>query len=174
MLVFLLSGCVVGNLAMETQVMQYSGDGVIRNSSIAISPGYQIEFPKFNAARSYEASYRLSRVPQNYRRLSTCYLRFNQPGLSWRVVQKRKNSVTATVRFRLCDENGHVLKSSQFHLSNSWWTGNRGLFGIYALEKSDLHFEPNTRYILNVSYTPGNVPPPTKQLYFSIENGGTK
>ena len=49
---------------MWMQVKRYSGDGVIRTCSTVLVPGYLIEFPKFDSTRPYEASYRLSHVPQ--------------------------------------------------------------------------------------------------------------
>jgi hypothetical protein len=168
-LAFLLSGCVVGNLAMETQVTQYSGDGVIRNSSF--TPGYRIEFPKFGAAQPFEASYRLSHVPQMSRD-PLILLRFYQQDFV--AARKRKNSVTATFHITLSDAQGHIQHAATIPLSTSWWTESQRLFGVYDLEKSKLHFNRDVSYTLHVSYRPGRVPPLTKQMYFSIENGGTK
>jgi hypothetical protein len=171
-LVFLLSGCVAGNLATETEVRQYSGDGTIYNCSILFSPGYRIEFPKFNSARPYEASYRLSHVPPTARWPAVIYLRFFQQDFI--TAREKKNSVTASFRIALCDTKGHILHSAEFQLSNATWTESQRLFGVYDLGKSYLHFERAASYVLNVSYTPGAVPPPAEQLYFSVENGCTK
>jgi hypothetical protein len=167
-----LNGCVVADVAMETQVMQYSGDGVIHNASLTFWPGYRIEFPAFDATRAFEASYRLSHVPQLDSRDPLIYLRFYQRDFI--TARKKKNSVTASFHVALSDAQGHILHSAEISLSTSWWTGNQRLFGVYDLEKSKLHFDRGASYVLHVAYKPGRVPPPAKQLYFSIENGGTK
>jgi len=172
-LCFGLSGCFVANLVMEAQVLQYSGDGVIHNSTMAFSPGYRIEFPKFNSARPYEAPYRLSHVPHTPTHdHATIYLRFNQPDFV--MARKKKGSVTAAFRLELYDSKGNSVHSAELHLSNSYWSEAQGLFGVFDLKKSDLRFERNTSYVLKVSYVPGDVPPPAEELYFSIEEGGTK
>jgi hypothetical protein len=171
-LCFGLSGCYDANLAMETQVLQYSGDGVIHNATMVFSPGYRIEFPKFSSVRPYEASYRLSHVPHAGRDYATIYLRFNQPDFV--MARKKKDSVTAAFRLALCDAKGNSVHSAELHLSNSYWSEAQGLFGVFDLKKSDLRFERNASYVLKVSYVPGDVPPPAEELYFSIEEGGTK
>jgi hypothetical protein len=170
-LVFLLSGCVVGDLAMETQVRQYSGDGLIRNCSLLVSPGYRIEFPSFSAAKPFEASYRLSQVPQ-LQRDPFLLLRFYQRDFV--AARKKKSSVTPSFHVTLSDALGHTQHSADIALSRASWGESQGLFGIYDLEKSKLHFDRKAIYTLHVSYKPGRVPPPTKQLYFSLENGCSK
>src|SRR5713226_8559160 len=72
------NACLAGNLGIEAQVRQYSGDGTIYNCSILFSPGYRIEFPKFSSSKPYEASYRLSYVPPTGRWPAVIYLRFFQ------------------------------------------------------------------------------------------------
>jgi hypothetical protein len=173
LLCFVLSGCVTGNLAMETGVMQYSGDGVIHSCSTILMPGYAIEFPKFNSTRSYQASYRLSNMPPAGRERALILLRFNQPGLLFSTAQRKQKSVTATFRFSLLDAKGDLLHSAELQLCSAIWTGNQRVpYGIYELGKSHFHFERNASYILHVSYTPGAVPPPAKELYFAIDNCG--
>ena len=172
-LCFGLSGCFLANLVMEAQVLQYSGDGVIHNASIFFWPGYRIEFPKFSSDRSYEASYRLSHVPHTPTHdHAIIYLRFNQPDAA--MVQRAKNSVTAAFQLTLYDAKGHIVHSAEVHVSTSYWGGGVGVFGIFDLRKSALRFERNASYVLKVSYVPGDVPPPSEELYFSIEEGGTK
>jgi hypothetical protein len=172
-LCFGLSGCFVANLAMEVQVLQYSGDGEIHNSSIFFSPGYRIEFPKFTSARPYQASYRLSHVPHTPTHdYATIYLRFDEGDFV--MARKKKDSVTAAFRLELYDANGNSVHSAELHLSNSYWSEAQGLFGVFDLKKSDLRFERNASYVLKASYMPGDVPPPAEELYFSIEEGGTK
>ena len=168
-LCFALPGCVAGNLGMETHVMQYSGDGKIRNCSNIFRPGYAIEFPKFDSDRPYEASYRLSHLPPTGREPPGIYLRFYQPRLRFGMAQRKKDAVTATFRLALCDAKGNTLHSAEVHLSRTGWSEQKGLFSIYALGKSYVHFERNASYVLNVSYTPGTVPPPASELYFAID-----
>src|SRR5256885_13286837 len=81
-----LDGCVVANLEMWLQIKRYSGDGVIYDCSSSPPvlgmlfswPGYRIEFPKFPSDRPYEASYRISNVPQRGSHPAIIYLRFTQ------------------------------------------------------------------------------------------------
>jgi hypothetical protein len=175
-----LNGCIVANLAMSVQIRRYSGDGEIYNSSSELPilgaliswPGYRIEFPRFRSDRPYEASYRLSHVPQRGGRPAIIYLRFNQR--DWITAGKKKDSVTAVFRIILEDTKGEILHSAELPVATSRWTGAGGPFGVYELQKSELFLEPNKSYILKVSYTPGQVPPPAEELYFSIENQGSK
>lgn len=168
-----LNGCVVGNLDMWLQVKKYSGDGVIHNCSSLLSPGYSIEFPKFSSASPYQNTYRINRVPQRGGEPAWLYLRFfwqNTGG-----VDEKKKSVTASFRITLSDTKGRILHSADFHLSNADWMQEQGRrFWVYDLEKSRLQFERDASYILNVSYTPGSVPPPAEELYFFIQNGCMK
>jgi hypothetical protein len=175
-----LNGCVVGNLVMSIQVMRYSGDGVIYNCSSSPPilgplfswPGYRIEFPKFPSDRSHEASYRLSNVPQRGSHPAIVYLRFVQP--DWAAARTKKKSVTALFRIMLGDTEGHIVNSAELPIGTSVWAGAGGPFGVYEPEKSQLFFAPHKSYILRVSYVPGKVPPPADELYFSIENQGSK
>ena len=170
---------------MWIQVTQYSGDGVIYNCSSSIPivgaliswPGYRIEFPKFRSDRSYEASYRLSHVPQRGGRPAIVYLCFTPP--DWIGAHNRKNSITAVFRIVLQDTNGHILHSAELPVgisgwTTSVWTDSKNGFGVYEPQKSYLYLAPRTSYVLNVSYIPGEVPPPARELYFSIENRGSK
>ena len=166
---------------MWIQVRRYSGDGVIYNCSSSIPivgtliswPGYRIEFPKFRSDRPYEASYRLSRVPQRGRHPATIYLRFT-PQPDWTTALEKQSSVTAVFRIVLEDSQGRILHSAELPVATSGWTSWGGPFGVYELQKSKLAFKANKSYILKVSYLPGGVPPPADELYFSIENQGSK
>lgn len=170
-LLLLLSGRVLGNLAMKTQVAEYSGDGLIQDCSLIVSPGYRIEFPRFSAESPFDASYRLSHVPQLHHD-PLLLLRFYQPDFV--AARKKKSAVTASFHVTLSDAFGRVQHSADIPLSRAWWGESQRLFGIYDLEKSRLHFDREASYTLHVSYEPGRVPPPTKQLYFSLENGCSK
>jgi hypothetical protein len=167
-----LNGCVVVNLGMWLQVMQYSDDGVIHNCSVISWPGYWIDFPKFRSDRPYEASYRLSNVPQLPGFPAFIYLRFNQPNRV--AAEKKKDLVTAVFRITLSDETGRIVHSAELPCSSSIWTGGGPDFGVADLKKSELHFEAGASYILRVSYDPGSVPLPANDLHFSIEHGGSK
>ncbi len=174
-----LNGCVVANLGMWLQIMRYSGDGVIHSCSsshpviatLVSWPGYQIEFPKFRADGPYEASYRLSNIPQVPGFPAVIYLRFNQPD---GVAEKKKDLVTAVFRITLCDTTGRILHSAELSGSTSIWEGGGPSFGVYDLKESELHFEAGASYILHVSYDPGEVPLPGDNLHFSIEHGCSK
>jgi len=152
------------------QVLRYSGDGVIH--AAPIMPGYQITFPKFGASQPYSASYRLSRVPQRKYGEPVIYLRFYW-SRGFASIDQVKKQVTAKFRFTLLDEEGRLIQSADLPVSTSIWTGGGELWGVYQLHESILHFQRRVSYVLNVSYVPGAVPPPTKELYFSVENGGT-
>jgi hypothetical protein len=165
-----LGGCVAGHAEMEREVMQYSGDGVIHTCSTLLVAGYAIEFPKFSAAKPYQTSYRLSNVPQTSRAKAGICLRFNQPNFI--MARKRKRSVTASFHLTLYDARNNVLHSAEVQVSRSGWSERKRLFSVYAAAKSYVHFERNAKYILNVSYTPGAIPPPAKELYFAIDNCG--
>ena len=153
---------------MLVETKQYSGDGVIHTCSNLFGGGYGIDFPKFDASRPYAASYRLSNVPQTVRERTGISLRFHQA--NYLMAQHKKNSVTATFRFTLIDARNRTLHSVAVRVSSAGWSENQRLFSVYAGEKSYFHFQPNTAYVLKVSYMPGAVPPPAKELYFAIDN----
>ena len=172
----LLSGCFLANLDMKRQVRRYSGDGTIENCATFSWPGFQIQFPSFDASKAFDASYRLSRVPQLHKfgRTTDAYLflRFRWHEDSENVDELKKH-VTAAYRFVLLDSTGRILQSAELPFSSSIW-GGAELYGVYDLDKSKIHFQPDASYTLKVSYDPGTNPPPAQRLYFSIENGCSK
>jgi hypothetical protein len=153
---------------MWAETKQYSGDGVIHTCSNLFGSGYEIDFPKFDASRPFVASYRLSHVPQTARERAGISLRFYQP--DYLMAETKKGSITATFRFTLSDAHNRTLHSAEVKLSSAGWSESQRLFSVYAGERSYFHFEPNTAYVLRVSYTPGAVPPPAKELYFAIDS----
>jgi hypothetical protein len=161
--------CLITNVWVRAQVWLYLGDGEIHDCSFLLAPGYKIEFSKFQSNQNYTASYKVFRVPQVPGYPASIYLRFNQP--EWVQAYKMKQSVTAVFQFSLYDTEGHLLHSAELPCSTSVWTDGGGEFGIYDIHASKVYFKPGTRYILNVSYTPGTAPPPAEYLYFSIERG---
>lgn len=172
LLCFALNGCVLGNVGMWIQVKQYSGDGVIHNCSVIWWPGYRIEFPKFDSARPYQATYKLNRVPQRGGEPAMLYMCFIQP--NYGMALQRQNSVTASFRITLSDQNGRILHSADFQLANTFWGAEQDIFHVFDLEKSKLQLERNASYLLNVFYTPGEIPPPAEELFFFIQNGCSK
>lgn len=177
-----LNGCVIGNLAMWAQVRQYSGDGVIYNcassppilGALICWPGYRIDFPSFPSDRPYMVSYRLSNVPQRDRQPAVIYLRFRTESNPI-AARSMRNSVTSVFRIVLSEPRGKILHSAELPVASSGWTSDdKNEFGVYELEKSELYFERRHSYVLTVSYVPGEVPPPARELYFSIQNGGSK
>lgn len=165
----LISCGIPGSTVMWAETKQYSGDGVIHSCSNLFGGGFAIDFPTFDSSRPYAASYRLSHVPQTGRG-SVIYLRFERSGLLPSAAQRKTKSATSTFRFTICDAKGSVLDSADFHVSNAILTQTGSIFGIYELGKSEFRFEYNNSYVLKVSYVPGSVPPPAKQLYFAIDN----
>jgi len=163
-----LAGCGIPATAeMWFQTKRYSGDGVIRNCSNLFGAGYCIDFPEFDAFRPFSASYRMVRIPKVFGRDPSIYLKFRcAPGS----MDAIKNSTTASFGITLVDSTGGVIRSVEVPMSTSicWETG--GVCAAYDLEKSPFHFRSNTSYVLKVSYDPGSVPPPTKTLYFSVDN----
>jgi hypothetical protein len=166
---FALSGCgIPASVWMWAQAKQYSGDGVIYTCSNIFMRGYGIDFPRFDASQPYTASYRLSKVPQTSRKQTGVCLRFKQPDLAMALAKQK--SVTATFRLVLYDTDDNILHSADVVLSQPGWSETGRLFSVYAGEKSYVQFERNSSYVLKVSYTPGAVPPPAKDVYFAVEN----
>ena len=166
-----LSGCgIPGGAVMWAQTKGYSGDGVMRNCSNMLGSGYAIEFPKFDASRSYAASYRVSHVPQLHRidgrNDPILYLRFYS-SVGYTKTKQIKKGVTARFRVILVNSHGQVMHSVEVPFSTSGWSSAQNLYGV-SIEA--FHFDPDASYVFNVSYTPGAVPPPAKQVYFAIDN----
>ena len=152
---------------MALRAKRYSGDGVIRICSTFAHQGYAIEFPRFRADRAYAAVYKLSYVP-NANRAPQVYLHFHSD-ISSLKTDSFKERVTAALRVVLADATGREIQRLDLPLSMAIWSQSGDLFGIYDLDRSDFHFDPASSYTLRVSYTPGPVPPPTKELYFEID-----
>lgn len=154
---------------MWLQAKRYSGDGIIQTCSSLVGAGYRIDFPEFDASRPYSASYRLSKLPQVFRRDPVIYLKFHlNPDFG--IPEETKKRITASFRITLFDSQSHVIRSAELTLADTIWWGGEHPLGAYDLPKSVFHFNWNTPYILQVSYEPGLVPPPATQLYFSIDN----
>jgi hypothetical protein len=166
-----LSGCgIPGGAVMWVQTKRYSGDGVIRNCSNLLGSGYAIQFPTFDASRPFAASYRVSHVPQLHRidgrNDPTVYLRFYS-NIGYTKSLQIQKGVTARFQVILMNSRGQVMHSVEVPLSTSGWSSTQNL---YAVSKGAFHFDPDASYLLNVSYEPGAVPPPAKELYFEIDN----
>jgi hypothetical protein len=163
-----LAGCgIPASGVMWLQTKRYSGDGVIHNCSNLIGAGYRIDFPEFDASRSFSASYRMAHVPKVFGRDPLIYLKFRCESGSSDEIKKR---VTASFRITLLDSTRTVIRSIELPMSTSIWWEAQNLCGAYDLEKSPFRFQSSASYILEVSYDPGPVPPPTKRLYFSVDN----
>jgi hypothetical protein len=163
-----LAGCgIPASAEMWLQTKRYSGDGVIHNCSNLIGAGYRIDFPEFDASRPFSASYRMAHVPKVFGRDPLIYLKFRCEFGSSDEIKKR---VTASFRITLLDSAGTVIRSIELPMSTSIWWEAQNLCGAYDLEKSPFRFQSSASYILMVSYDPGHIPPPTKRLYFSVDN----
>ena len=79
-------------------------------------------------------------------------------------------STTASFGITLLDSAGAVIRSIELPMSKSICWESGGVCAAYDLEKSPFHFRSSTSYVLKVSYDPGSVGPPTKTLYFSVDN----
>jgi hypothetical protein len=163
-----LGACgIPASAEMWLQTKRYSGDGHIYNCSNLISAGYCIDFSEFDAARPFSASYRLAHVPKVFGRDPLIYLKFRCDFGSSDEIRKR---VTASFRVTQLDASGAVIRSSEFPMAAAIWSESQYLCGAYDMDKSPLRFSPSGSYVLKVSYDPGPVPPPTKRLYFSLDN----
>ncbi len=178
-----LTGCVYKTGALRRQISHYEGDGAIRDASIGAppffwGPGFRIVFPAFDPRKPYEHSYQLKGVPKTKYGESTIYVRF--PGDWSPDLDSVKQKVTAVLSFNILDGNGVVLKSQDIVFSRAiWsWSGGAGDFGLWVQNengygaKNDFYFDPPKRYTLQIVYVPGSVPPPTTNMYVTIENGG--
>lgn len=157
---------------MWLQTKQYSGDGVIHVCSNLLSGGYAIKFVEFDSTHSYSASFRLSNVPQVsgfVERDPLLYLRFqwNGPFYQWAGIQKR---LTGKIGLILRDSQERVVNSTELFLSDATFTGAAARYGAYDSVKTRLHFAPNGKYVLQVTYIPGEVVIPAARLYFEIGN----
>jgi|SRR5581483_7250434 len=163
-----LSGCgIPASAGMWFQIKRYSGDGHIYSCSNLVSSGYCIDFPDFDAKRPFAASYRLAHVPRVLGRDPLIYLKFRCDFGSSDEIKRR---VTASFRVTQLDSSGAVIRASTFPMAAAIWSDSQYLCGAYDMDKSPLRFSTSGSYILKVSYDPGTVPPPTKRLYFSLDN----
>jgi hypothetical protein len=163
-----LAGCgIPASSEMWAQTKRYSGDGIINNCSSLIGAGYRIDFPEFDASRPFNASYQMAHVPKVFGRDPVMYLKFRCEGGGSDEVKTR---VTASFRVTLFDSAGRILHSIELPMSASRWAESQHLCGAYDVDKSPLRLQFGTSYVLKVSYDPGPIPPPTKLLYFSVDN----
>ena len=147
---------------------RYSGDGEFHTCSNLLGQGYSIAFPSFPADQPYSASYKLAHVP-SVGRDPYLYLSFHSdapPSASDTV----KPHVTASIHVTLEDSRSREARSLELSLAKAIWRWSQNVFGAYDLEKGVFHFAPSASYVLRVSYTPGSVPPPAKEVYFEIDD----
>jgi hypothetical protein len=165
-----LSACFIKNAGIEWQVLHYVGDGVIHNQSIVFWPGYRIEFPKFSSAQPFQASYRLSHVPQVSGKSPAICLRFQQVDL---VMARKLELSTSEISATLCDATGKIVYSYKVHIADAPYSETQGQFAIYVSGNDAVLFKRDASYVLKISYVPGDVPPPTDKLYVCVEVVGT-
>jgi hypothetical protein len=167
-----LGGCGIPATAeMWLQTKSYSGDGTIHSCCTLFGAGYMIDFPAFSASRPFTASYRMAHVPKVFGSdpyLRLCFHWQREDDLT------RSRSITANVRFTLLDGRGKQVRSLELPISSSMW-GETGpdLVEVWDFNKGPIHFAAGEHYVLNVSYTPGSVPPPTKEAWLEIDNCAT-
>jgi hypothetical protein len=165
-----LSSCgIPGSMVERIDANQYRGDGTIGTCSNIFGGGYRIDFPPFDATRTYDASYRVSHLPPPGKEWPEFELGFSERGP--RDVQKRMKSVTAISRLTLRDTNGNILWSEAVRFSAlRVGFGATGLSYVNAFQNNPVRFKRDVSYTLTMSYSPGAVPPPTKQLHLAINN----
>ena len=184
----LLAGCVYHTGALRKQVRVYTGDGVITDISLAApllfsSPGFKIVLPPFDSSKPYEQVYNLAHVPQTGPKDSSsidiCF-----PG-EWSLdLDQIQQNVTASLSFEIRDDTGAILKALTipFKDRNTIWSwaggGGKGEFGLWVEDsplgaKNGFYFDPAKHYTLHITYTPGEIPPATTQMWITIKNGGT-
>jgi len=166
----MLVGCgIPAGLLMAWQVKRYSGDGKIQTCSQWFGAGYQVDFAPFDASHSFIASYRVSALPQVLGRDPMIYLKFDLDRF-FENPDAIKSGTTGFFQIDLLNSSGQVVQTASLHTATTIWWGGGKSWGMYDLDKSRFHFDRNENYVLRVSYNPGGVPPPAKQLYFNIDN----
>jgi hypothetical protein len=147
-------------LAMPA-VRPHSGDGHFANLSWRFPwpycgipiPGYTIDFPQFDLATEFDATYHLENLPELPGKVGL-YLSISDPNKIWRDDELRKQLV-ATIQFDVYDELGELICHVQQPLAKMWWASPEGGdYGLYNLDES--FFVPRTgaRYTLRVRYSP--------------------
>jgi hypothetical protein len=160
-------------LPMWWQVRQYAGDGKIEKVYVPFS-GYRIVFEQFDSSKSYDKTYRLIRVPQRGSERAVVYLRFLDYGRFLSLYQARPSNANFSISISDC--SGNLLHTGNIPLATSAWSGGLnkegGTVGVYELKESEFLFRRNRCYYLNISYSPGSRPPPAREVFVTIENGG--
>lgn len=160
-------------LAMWLQILRYRGDGVIESCSNLFAPGYMITFPEFDSGHARRLIYRLSNVPQISQTFSPrspyLYLCFQwkQSSIDSDWV---KDTTTASIKLTVLKTAGGIAQSSEIRLSSMLWGETRNLHELWHYEKTKLHFDASTSYLLQIEYTPGTVPPPSPRLYLVVKD----
>src|ERR1043165_2405181 len=99
-----LAGCgIPASGEMWVQTKRYSGDGIIHNCSNLIGAGYRMDFPEFDGARPFNASYRMVHVPKVFGRDPLIYLKFRCAAGNMDAITK---STTASFGITLLDSAG--------------------------------------------------------------------
>lgn len=163
--VLTLSGCgLAGDWSVRSQIKRYRGDGTIYTCSNTLSGGYSIDFARFDASKPFTATYTFSNVPQIYNH-PYFYMRHGSYPKDEIPPDDVRARLTGKYEFTLRDQSGNVTHV-EVPIAKAIW-GSRG---IYDLDKSELKLKKNTNYELQVSYSPGEVPPPLNEFYFVIDN----
>jgi hypothetical protein len=152
---------------MAFKARRYSGDGVLTICSNLLAQGYAIDFSRHPANQPFDATYKLSHVPQ-VGRDPYIYLRFPSHH-SVVGLDDTKKRVTASFRAAVVDASGAQTHSLDLPLSEAVWTDAGGAYAAYRLYDSQFHFAVGQTYSLHVSYTPGAVPPPGAEVYVQID-----
>ncbi len=131
----------------------HEGDGTFADRSwwagpFAV-PGYSIKMNEFDLGQSFQATYKISRLPDIWR---TCglYLAFNDP--NGRLDDKPL--VKGRIHLELIDSNGNAIINVSGNPSEFTWYGNRDMHALYQRQRSS--FAPRTaeQYVVRISYDP--------------------
>jgi hypothetical protein len=166
---FALSGCGIplgAGTWIESKL--YSGDGHISTCSTLFAAGYFIDFPPFDPTKTYTARYRVSHLPHVGRSPYIC-LRFHS-NMSPSTDELKKH-VSAALRFRLTDPQGHELQTISMPLSAAiWGHESPDFFQIWDFDHGQLRVQSNADYILEASYKPGDFPPQVRKVYLQLQD----
>src|SRR5262249_28659225 len=119
----------------------------------------------------FVASYRLSHVPQvqSDPYVHLCF-RPEPRSQPWYpgIDDDLKRRITASLTTTLLDASGKERGSLVMPLATATWGESQGLVGAYDFDRGRFRFEPCQSYVLKVSYSPGSVPPATKEAYVQL------
>jgi hypothetical protein len=138
-------------------IQPHQGDGIFedlsRRAGIFPITGYSIRFTEFDLGRDYEASFRLSHVP-NIGKKCGVYLAIRDPDDYWFFDSHIRQLQQGKMQLELLDSRGAIVVQTGGKLKGYTWYGCRDLHGLYRSNES--FFTPRTdeEYTLRIVYHP--------------------